>query len=176
MYAIRSLALTGMIYAIKQHLEQMTEEEINNIIKGSEGNDYALFSSKEEYDFMLGNAKLITELDNNIIKHFSDNKSEFERLKYLSLQELRNTNHEKEKSGVSLMEGSKEDYQKLYISSIQFGDIEIGNYLIFLIGGILDNTVGYIYIPPGASIPWMNSSGLIMIRTIGDGWYMFKTT
>jgi hypothetical protein len=176
MYAIRSLALTGMIYTIKQHLEQMTPEEISSIIKRNEENDYAIFSSREEYDFMLGNAKLIIELDDNIIKHFSDNKVEFERLKDLAFQELKKTTYKKGDKSVSLIEELRSNYQKLYISSVKFGDTEIGDYLIFLIGGILDNTVGYIYIPPGDSIPKMNSSGLIMVRAIRDGWYMFKTT
>lgn len=44
------------------------------------------------------------------------------------------------------------------------------------IGGILDNSVGYLYVPPGAKPPTMSPSKFIYIEEITDGWYVYKTT
>jgi hypothetical protein len=41
---------------------------------------------------------------------------------------------------------------------------------------MIDNTVGYFYEPDKTKIPEINPSEIIMIREIGDGWYMYKTT
>ena len=50
------------------------------------------------------------------------------------------------------------------------------NNLNFLIGGITDNSVGYLYIKNKKDVPKMNPARFIMIREIGDGWYLYKTT
>jgi hypothetical protein len=78
--------------------------------------------------------------------------------------------------GKKLIENFKADYQKIFISSISTGDFELGNGINFLIGGMLDNTVGYLYVKDKNDLPEMNSDSVIMIREIGDGWYIYKTT
>ena len=69
----------------------------------------------------------------------------------------------------------KSDYKSLLINHISTR-YNCENCFEFIIGGMIDNTVGYIYISKGQSIPKMNPSRLIMLREIGDGWYIFKTT
>ena len=92
MTAFRALAMTGMIEQMKIRLEQMTPQQVDAIIAMSNREDkkydLSLFKSMEDYNFQLGNAKLILELDNNIIKHFQANQNEFERLKNLALTQL----------------------------------------------------------------------------------------
>jgi hypothetical protein len=44
------------------------------------------------------------------------------------------------------------------------------------IGGILDNSVGYLYIPEGASVPSMSDDNYIYIERIQGNWYVYKTT
>jgi hypothetical protein len=68
------------------------------------------------------------------------------------------------------------EYRKLYISSVWFGDYELGNCLNFLIGGLLDNTVGFIYVKNKKDLPVMSPDKIIMIREIGNGWFIYKTT
>ena len=41
---------------------------------------------------------------------------------------------------------------------------------------MIDNTVGYLYVHDRENLPKMNPSRIIMIREIGSGWYLFKTT
>jgi hypothetical protein len=176
MYALRSLAMTGMIESLKTHLEQMTSEEIERTIMKT-GNEYAMFSSMEEYGFLLGNSRLILEFDDNIIQHFLKNRNEFERIKDLALRELNDTyKHRNRELSVALVENLKSEYQKIYISSVSSGDVELGDCLNFLIGGILDNTVGYLYTDTKMGFPGISPERVIMIREIGNGWYIYKRT
>ena len=178
MSALRALALTGMIEQVKIGLEKMTPQQVDDIIaksKKKKKDDFVMFTSREDYNFQLGNAKLILELDDNIAKHFLTNQAEFERLKNLALKQLAKEKVD-DKISIRLIENLKEDYQKLFVSSVSTGGYELGNCISFLIGGMVDNSVGYIYLKDKKDLPEMNSNGVIMIREIGNGWYIYKTT
>lgn len=177
--AFRALAMTGMLEQVKNELEAMTPKQVDELIKKAKSSktpqDEAILS-REDYDFELGNARLTLELDDNIIKHFEANKTRFEQLKDSALKELSGTKTKNE-SRIGLLKSKKREYRKLFISSVTFGDYELGsNVLNFLIGGILDNTVGYLYIKDKKYLPEMNDSNVIMVREIGGGWYIYKTT
>ena len=177
MNAFRALAMTGIIERVAQELEKMTPKEIDEIIKQSndkEGKE-GMFKSRQDYDFELGNAKLTLELDDNIVKHFLTNQTEFERLKNLALAQLEKKKADEERR-TKLIENYKDDYRRLFISSVSTGGYELGNCINFLIGGILDNTVGYIYVKDKKDLPEMNPDRVIMIKEIGNGWYIYKTT
>ncbi len=178
MSAFRGLALTGIIEQLKVALEKMTPQEVDSIIEKSKSvknKGYTMFTSREDYNFKLGNARLTLELDENIVNHFLKNQSEFERIKNLALQQLEGKNVDEYRS-IKLIENSKADYQKLFISSISTGGHELGNCLDFLIGGMVDNSVGYMYVKDKKDLPEMSSDRIIMIREIGNGWYLYKTT
>ena len=176
--AFRALAMTGIIQMVKYELENMTPLEIDEIISSSKNkkkDGHGKFSSKSDYDFQLGNANLTLELDDNIAQHFLNNQKEFERLKDLALIQLDDEKMIDERS-IKLIENYKVDYQKIYISSVSTGGYELGNSINFLIGGMIDNSVGYIFVEDEKDIPEMNPSRIIMIREIGNGWYIYKTT
>lgn len=169
MSAFRTLAMTGILAASKIELESMTPQQVDDMIKRSK------FSDRSEFDFQLGNIRLTLESDDNITKHFLANKMEFERIKDIALQELeRNVSNED-----SIMEVNKKlktDYKKLFISSISFDNYHGVKHLNFLIGGVLDNSVGYIYVKDIKDLPEMSSDDIIMLKEIGNGWYIYKTT
>ena len=178
MCAFRALAMTGIIEQVLVELEKMTPQQVDSIITESRNKNKskaAIFSSKEEYDFLLGNSKLTLELDKNIKKHFLENQSEFEKLKNYALKQIENQNIDEERS-IKLIEDLKANYERLFISSVSTGGYELGNCINFLIGGILDNSVGYIYVKDKKDLPEMNSDRIIMLREIGNGWYIYKTT
>jgi hypothetical protein len=178
MNAFRTLAMTGIIEQVKIELEKLTPQQVNDIIKKSKTNnkeDYAIFTSREDYNFQLGQARLTLELDDNIIKHFLNNQAEFERIKNIALKELEGKEVDEETS-IDLVENIKGAYHKLYISSISTGGYELGNCINFLIGGMVDNSVGYLYVADKKDVPEMNSDRVIMIKEIGNGWYIYKTT
>jgi len=178
MNAFRALAMTNIIEEMVLELEKIQPQQIDEIIKQSkktteEAN--VMFTSKEDYDFQLGNARLTLELDENITKHFLKNRAEFERIKNGALKQLETEKVKKEWS-IKLVENLKPDYQKLFISSISTGGYEIGNCINFLIGGILDNAVGYLFVKDKKDLPQMKPDAIIMIKEIGNGWYIYKTT
>ncbi len=178
MNAFRALAMTGIIEQVKIELEKLTPQQVDDIIaksKKKKKDDFAMFTSREDYNFQLGNTKLTLELDDNIIKHFLTNQAEFERLKDLALTQLQKEKVDEERS-IKLIENLKADYQKIFISSVSTGGYELGNCINFLIGGMVDNSVGYIYVKDKKDLPEMNSDRVIMIREIGNGWYIYKTT
>ena len=177
MSAFRALAMTGIIEHVKIELEKMTQQQVDDIIvksKKKKKDDFAMFTSREDYNFQLGNAKLTLELDDNIAKHFVTNQVEFERLN-LALTQFEKIKVDEERS-IKLIENLKADYQKLFISSVSTGGYELGNCINFSIGGMVDNSVGYIYVKDKKDLPEMNSDRVIMIREIGNGWYIYKTT
>ena len=175
MYAIRSLWMPRFFEEIVNELGQMADEEIENMINAN--NEYSIFSTMDEYNFMLGNGRLILETDDNIIAHFNEHMEEFERLKDSAVKELDGLFPDGNIEGqVNLITDLESDYRKLYISSISIGDIDFGLSINFLLGGILDNSDGYIYTSDKINLPKMSPNGVIMIREIGNGWYMYKTT
>jgi hypothetical protein len=176
--AFRALAMTGIIEQVKIELEKMTPQQVEDIIAKSEKkkkDDYSIFTTREDYNFQLGNAKLTLELDDNIVKHFVKNQTEFDRLKNLALTQLEKEKVDEER-GLKLIGNLKLDYRKLFISSVSSGGYEFGNCINFLIGGMVDNSVGYIFVKDKRDLPEMNSDRVIMIRDIGNGWYIYKTT
>jgi hypothetical protein len=175
MNAFRALAMSGIIEQIKNELEKMTSKEVDELIKKSKKDKHPIFKSRQDYDFQLGNAKLTLELDENIQKHFLGNEKEFERIKDLALKQLGNERADNERS-IHLVEDNKSDYRKLFISSVSTGGYELGNCIKFLIGGMIDNTVGYLFIKDKNDLPEMNPDRVIMLKEIGNGWYIYKTT
>jgi hypothetical protein len=178
MTAFRSLAMTGMIEQVKIELEKMTAQQVDNIIaesKNKKEEDFVIFKTRDDYNFQLGNAKLTLELDDNIVKHFMENQAEFEKLKNFALDQLEKEKVDDERS-IKLIEDLKSEYQKLFISSVSTGGYQLGNCINFLIGGMIDNTVGYIYIKDKKDLPETNPNRVIMIKEIGNGWYIYKTT
>lgn len=175
--AFRALAMTGMIERAKKELEQLSSKKIDSLVAISKNDTTgnAMFKSREDFDFQLGNLNLILALDSEIIDHFNKNKIEFERLKDVALKNLHATKATEERS-IKLCIGLENDFHRLFINSIETGDYEFGNCINFSIGGMLDNTVGYLFIKDKKDVPEMNPSRIIMIREIGNGWYIYKTT
>jgi hypothetical protein len=178
MTALRALAMTGMLEEAKTELEQLTPAQVDDIIakaKKMKNPGDAPFASREDYQFELGNLKLTLELDDNIAKHFLANQAAFEHLKDLALKQLEKEKTDEENS-IPLIENAKADYRKLFISSVSTGGWELGNCINFLIGGMVDNAVGYLYVKDKGDLPEMNSDRVIMLREIAEGWYIYKTT
>lgn len=173
--AFRALAMTGMLEQIKNEFEKLTDTEIDSLIEAEKDEKHKMFESKEDFKNKIGNIKLTLEFDDNIIKHFNENKDEFERLKNLALSEIETIDSNVERSS-KLLENLDFEYKKILIASISNGGYGLDNCLNFYIGGLVDNEVGYIYVKDKKDLPKMNPNRIIMIREIGDGWYLYKTT
>jgi hypothetical protein len=63
--------------------------------------------------------------------------------------------------------------RKLHISKVEKaadGRVEL------IIGGMVDNTVGLMFVPAGQMPPPMSADNYIYVEHVTDGWYVFKTT
>jgi len=175
--AFRDLSMTGAIYGAIDELENLSPNGIDSIISASKKDSTrnATFKSREDFDFELGNMKLTVALDSAIIDHFIKNKKEFERLKNIVIDKIK-----KESSGdqinLSNDKAFEKDYRKLLIHSVSANNPELSKGIDFSIGGILDNTVGYLYIEDKKDKPEMSPDKIIMLKEIGGGWYIYKTT
>ena len=45
-----------------------------------------------------------------------------------------------------------------------------------VIGGILDNSVGFFHAPAGCDPPPMSPHDIILLGALEPGWYLYKTT
>lgn len=64
----------------------------------------------------------------------------------------------------------KLNLNKVFLSQDYPGIIEIN------IGGMIDNSVGFMYVPNGKKPPAMSSGGYIYIEKVIEHWYLYKTT
>lgn len=178
LFAFRALAMTGMIAQAKKELEQMTPAQVDALIAraaAKKDKKEEMITSKADYDYELGNFSLVLESDDRLVEHFRKNQAEFTRLRNLALMAMPRTGLD-EYRGAPVAAAERAAYRKLFISSIRAERATGGKRLNFLIGGILDNSVGYFYVTDKQAVPAMSSGSVIMIREIGDGWYLYKTT
>jgi len=175
--AFRALAMTGIIAKVNDDLAALTPKQVDSVIASphTKAEDHRLFKSREEYRYSLGNTSLILSLDDDLIAFFNKNKRAFEDLKNVLVAHGVMT----KSRGLREMKGAetyKNSLALLFIDNA-FPDWESSkDNLNFLIGGITDNSVGYMYIKNKKDVPKMNPSHFIMIREIGGGWYLYKTT
>lgn len=176
--ALRALAVTGITEQVKMMLESMTESQVDSLVTSSNHDSagYSLFNSKAEYDFQLGNSRLTLASDEELISHFQSNKLQFEQIK----DEVISKGILSSKKSLEQLDNNSEIRQrldKLFINNVSPDE----NYsspenLNFNIGGMIDNTVGYLYVNDLKNLPKMSPDLFIMIREIGNGWYLYKTT
>jgi hypothetical protein len=175
--AFRALASTGVIENVNQELKTLSPQQVNRIIALAHqpGNNDKIFSSWEEYQYLLGNSSLTLASDQELIAHFNKNKATFIRLKNELLQKnILATTH-----GIDELPGSSAlaaQAKALWLTDV-LPDMETGkSNLNFLIGGVTDNTVGYLYVKDEKNVPEMSPGTFIMVRNLGEGWYLYKTT
>ena len=176
--AFRALAMTGMISQIKDMLENLTDAQVDSIVEHSLSDTLgvSMFKSRKEYEDELGKARLTLSSDKELIAHFKENEKKFEKLK----NDLISKGILSTERGLKDMDKGnefKDRLGELFINSVG-PDIFYGSHanLNFNIGGMLDNSVGYLYIKDKENVPEMNPNRFIMIREIGNGWYLYKTT
>ncbi|PTQ92637.1 hypothetical protein C8P68_11114 [Mucilaginibacter yixingensis] len=174
--AFRALAMTGIIQQVNAELKAMKPAQIDSIIasKPVDGVDQRIFKSKEEYQFVLDNSSLTLASDDKLVAHFNHHRQLFEQLK----DELLANNNASafEKDVKTKADGMKPRINALLISNVTAkGDTRCTG-LDFLIGGITDNSVGYLYFKNEKDVPEMSPGEYIMIRKLGNGWYLYKTT
>jgi hypothetical protein len=133
------------------------------------------FKTRNDYEHFKQNILLSVSPDDSIVAHYNKHKVDFATLKSSIEQEYRHTKIIEER-GVSVDDKWIKKYPQLLVSTITLNDYNVGQGLTFTIGGMLNNSMGYVYFNKSQPIPHMSPERIIMLREIGDGWYIFKTT
>ena len=175
--AFRALALTGMLQQMYDELKKMTPAQINKMIvmPKRKGKDYRIFKSREEYNYLLNNTELTLASDDKVIAHFEKNRISFDQLKvdFLASATKGKRNFVKALGNIGALPNK---LKALYLHSVELDGEETTNTIVLNIGGIVDNHVGYMYVKNSEDVPKMSGDHFIMIRLLGDGWYLYKTT
>jgi hypothetical protein len=116
---------------------------------------------RNEEEQAYQNMLLTTKLDSELKNYFLTNKDAFDKLVQSHL------NGDTEKEAMLIRQLYLNNILKLY---------DYPNIIDVSIGGILDNSVGYLYVPKGFEPPVMNADEYIYIERITDHWYIYKTT
>lgn len=171
--AFRGLAQTGILEQIVNEFEKTPQEDIKRMIDFKKKNKNFQFQSLDDFNLLIENSKLTIALDDNIIQHFTNNKEKIQQIKN-DIEKYKSENPKLTNKEISKY--FEKELKKLLLND--FGDFYFPceNCFVLTIGGMTDNTVGYFFQNNKTKIPQTNPSQIIMIREIGNGWYMFKTT
>ncbi|UOQ98939.1 hypothetical protein MUN81_05465 [Hymenobacter sp. 5317J-9] len=167
--AIRNLAMTHLGPPMVELLSALPPAEVA---------EYDRKHPDASHAFTVGNLRLWTAADADIAAHFRKNKADFRKL--LRLVQAGNYF-----VADSLAAGEKAAnaapavhalLRKLYLSRVTRRETGCASCLEFVIGGKVNSTVGLLYQPQPAQLPAMTPERLIMLRPLGEGWYLYKTT
>ncbi|WP_179225524.1 hypothetical protein [Hymenobacter mucosus] len=170
--AIRSLGMTQLGPPMLKLLAEMPP---------AEAAQYNQKHPDASRDFMLGNIQLWIGSDANIAEHFARHQPEFQRAADL-VQSRYFTPTLPDTALVRTEQAANADadvlaaLRPLYISRVTRRNLGCANCLEFLIGGVTDNTVGLLYQPVAAKVPPMSPNRIIVMKPLGNGWYLYKTT
>lgn len=169
--AVRSLAMTKLGPPMLEILTAMPPAEVAQ---------YNLKHPDADHAFTIGNLRLWTAADAEIAAHFARNRADFQKAIYLIkaahyFAAPADTSRADERAA-NANPAIHEVLQRLYISRVWQRDTGCGTCIEFLIGGRLSSTVGLFYEPNAAAVPAMDARRIIVIRPLGDGWYLYKTS
>lgn len=181
--ALRALWLPGMFYMMLDKYKNLDEngirheyEKMFNDMKNRNDTipDEKIVESigtLEDFRYEIRNMKLTVAPDRELMEHFSTHQDKFNALLVKVQNELLS---EPDTKRIIKDSPYKNEMHDILISSVSYpGEHKC---ISFLIGGMIDNSVGYLYCDDPAEVPAMSDNRYIMIRSLGNGWYLYKTT
>ena len=169
--AIRSLAMTHLGPPMVDLLTSLPPAEV------------AAYNRKHpdaSHAFTVGNLRLWTSADADIAAHFRRHRSEFQKL-LRRLQAGKFFTAEPGPSEPATEQAANADLavhtllRRLFLGRVTRHAPACGSCLAFVIGGKTTSTVGLLYQPVAALLPAMQPNGVIVLRPLGEGWYLYKT-
>ena len=162
---MRTLVKTDVIRMALSDIEKLSPDEALKVIEKS---------GYDDLDKYIRRIKLLLSSDSNIEQYFNDNRIQFQKIAdYISKEKNL-------KSSDDIIKLNTDDFIKSSLKTLLIDKIvpaeEDGEFIGFLIGGLIDNTAGYFYQPDNQKVPTISKDLYIMIKPLGNGWYMFKTT
>lgn len=161
---VRTLALPPLHRALLEELEGMR-------------------SRRELPDSMvaqLENMRLTTASDSALKAHFFAHEPAFRALaeRFAATRGLTALSTERAATGSATPAETRE--LRAALRALRLSGLErrpkAPGCVVLVIGGMLDNEVGYIFAPPGCTPPTVSPSAYIYVEQIAPGWYLYKTT
>lgn len=159
--AVRALALTGVLHSL---LEQLEEKEVRT----------------EEENWMLENLRLRLACDEELKEYLKANLEKFtEIVKTFSedpnLLRVQGLEKSVERTGPQLasnkpIASTVHELHLNFVNQASKGVIELN------IGGVVDNSVGFLFITDEDKVPQMSPGPYIYVEKITGSWYIYKTT
>ncbi|TGD81629.1 hypothetical protein [Hymenobacter wooponensis] len=169
--AVRSLSMTQLGPPMLKLLSEMPPAEVATYNQKHPDADHA---------FMLGNIQLWIGADANINQHFARNQEAFQRAaQFIQERHFFTSAPDSavlEEKAANANEELQALLHPLYITRVSRRYLGCASCLEFVIGGVTDNTVGLFYQPDAQQVPTMSPDRIIVIKPLGNGWYLFKTT
>jgi hypothetical protein len=154
------------------------ENMYNHIITQSLENDTSLtkesvierLGSISDFTASVNTMKLTLAPDKELVAHFKKNEAGFQALLELLLKDHQTLDEEwlyEYKSPY------RQHMHQLLLSAVK--KEEGSNVIACVVGGMLKNQAGYFYCKEPEKRPKMHYRNYIMIRALGNGWYLFKS-
>ena len=170
--AIRNLAMTHLGPPMVALLAAMPPAEVA---------DYNRKHPDASHAFTIGNLRLWTSADADIAAHFYQHRAAFQEV--LSRVQtgqffgpILDADEATDEQAANADPAVHALLRQLYLGRVTRRATSCGSCLEFVIGGKTDSTVGLLYQPEASLLPAMQPGGLIVLRPLGDGWYLYKTT
>jgi hypothetical protein len=168
--SMRCLAMTNWAYTLLNDLQNMPKDSIEQFNK----------ENLSGYAYEIGKTKLWISLDSEIIAHFNNNKNLFEEFIYIIQNKgyLKATDYTNSGENIDKDAQIRQILNKIFINRVLLLGEEdpCQTCLQFNIAGMVDNSVGFFYQPDITKIPKISDNEYIIIKAIGNGWYLYKTT
>lgn len=159
--AVRSLSTIGVIYTAIEEIEGKPQKTV-----------------EEQWD--LQNAKLVLKCDQQLKEYFYNHKENFKAIidifknnSCLDRLDSKGKVSKRDKCEKQSFEDATAKVRELYINYVSRSENGI---LMFCVGGVTDNTVGFLFVPESSKPPVMSSDEYILIEKIDNEWYLYKTT
>ncbi|MCF6401285.1 hypothetical protein L3C95_00260 [Chitinophaga filiformis] len=167
MYALATPTLARLHERMKNEMEAITANELDSLLTIYQHQEYAPYKSKEEFSFILNSLRLKLAPDDSLVAHFYRHKATFNQL----LKEVNKTSKSPETETPTLVNTRTPIYSPLLISNVTTGGFLPAECIDF---HILNDQVGYLYTPHKKYLPDLNPDKVMMLRSLGGGWYLYK--
>jgi hypothetical protein len=165
-YAIRSLVMKDFA---KNELKRL-----DSIPVADRGKSYAK-KHGHTWQFDYDNAVLWGAPDTVLADNFYRNKAAFEKL-----EKYRQKRYPLKPGDTTYADAQKDKKIRKQTAQLLVREIMIDKFapgaVLYHIGGVVDNSVGYLYQPDPKKLPAISAGYFILIRPLGNGWYLYKTT
>ena len=171
--AIRSLAMTHLGPPMVALLTGLPKAEVAN---------YNRKHPDASHAFTVGNLRLWTSADADIAAHFHRHQADFQKLLHRVQAGKFFAPTRPGPDEPAAEQAANADpavhvlLRRLFLGRVTRRATAGGTCLAFVIGGKTTSSVGLLYQPEAHNLPAMSPNGVIVLRPLGEGWYLYKTS